>query len=225
MKKVIMLAGACMALALAGCSKNPDAAVLAKVNRTKITVGEFKSQLEELPPNMQQAVMTDPKARQDFLEDLIGIEVVLQEAKRQNLDKDPEFKKRQDALKKDLKRRTEEAAKNELFNNLLKKELVGRVSIPTEQEVKDYYAKHRAEMKNSAGKALSFQEAEPQLKSWLYQQKQRQVYIDYAKGLKAKAKVSIDEKTMQSLAQSLTLPSVQQNLQMQAPPAQESAQK
>ena len=55
---------------------------------------------------MQQAVASDPKARKEFLEDLIGIEVVLQEAKRQGLDKDPEFKKRQDMLKKEMERRS-----------------------------------------------------------------------------------------------------------------------
>ena len=75
-----------------------------RVNRTKITAADFKRQLEDLQPQMQQAVASDPKARKEFLEDLIGIEVVLQEAKRQGLDKDPEFKKRQEMLKKEMER-------------------------------------------------------------------------------------------------------------------------
>src|SRR5512144_1625873 len=84
-------------LSATGCNKptstSSDGAVLAKVNRSTITTAEFKKQLEELAPQMQQAVLSDPKARKEFLEDLIGIELVLQEAKRQGLDKDAEYKK------------------------------------------------------------------------------------------------------------------------------------
>jgi peptidyl-prolyl cis-trans isomerase C len=217
MKNIVMLGILCAAVALTGCGKDQDAKVLAKVNGAKITVGDFKRQIEELPPQMQQAVMTDPKARQDFLEDLIGIEVVLQEAKRQGLHKDAEFKKRQDMLQKELKRRIEEENKNELFGALLKKELTGKVAIPTDQEVRDYYAKHQKDIKTSAGKALSFKEAEPQLKSMLYQQRQREAYVALAKELKAKAKINIDEKAMGSLGAALSQPGTQQNLQMQSP--------
>jgi hypothetical protein len=72
-------------LALTGCSKNTDSAVVAKVNSGKITAADFKKQLDDLQPQMQQAVSTDPKARKEFLEDLIGIELVLQEAHRSRM--------------------------------------------------------------------------------------------------------------------------------------------
>jgi len=80
------------AITMSGCAKGQDGAVLAKVNRTTITAADFKKQIEELAPQMQQAVVADPKARKEFLEDLIGIELVIQEAKRQALDKDAEYK-------------------------------------------------------------------------------------------------------------------------------------
>src|SRR5574337_1110429 len=81
------------AIIVAGCGKGSGGAVLAKVNRSTITEADFKRQLSELTPQMQQAVTNDPKARQEFLQDLIGIELVVQEAKRLGMDKDPEFKK------------------------------------------------------------------------------------------------------------------------------------
>jgi peptidyl-prolyl cis-trans isomerase C len=114
-----------LTLFAAGCNKatSSDGAVLAKVNRGAITVADFKKQMEDLAPQMQQAVVSDPKARQEFLDDLIGIELVLQEAKRQGMDKDAEFKKRQDMLRKELEKRIQDDAKNELFNGVLKKEL------------------------------------------------------------------------------------------------------
>src|SRR5512143_3808639 len=95
-----------LAVAIAGCNKGgQEGAVLAKVNRGAITVSDFKKQIEELAPQMQQAVVSDPKARRDFLDDLIGIELVIQEAKRQGLDKDADYKRRQEQLKKELERR------------------------------------------------------------------------------------------------------------------------
>jgi peptidyl-prolyl cis-trans isomerase C len=191
------------------------------VNRAKITTGDFKRQLQELPPQMQQAVAADEKSRKDFLQDLIGIEVVLQEAKRQGLNKDPELKKRQEMLKKDLQRRIEEEFKNELFNSLLKKELAGKVPTPTDADVKKYYEAHRKEMKTADGRTLSYQEAAPQLKNWLFQQKQRELYLEFANKLKEKAKISIDEKALDAAAASPVSPASPSphGLQLEGPPA------
>lgn len=219
MKKLIagvLIIIACAAAA--ACTKGSDSAVIAKVNRAKITSGDFKRQLQELPPQMQQAVATDQKSRKDFLQDLIGIEVVLQEAKRLGLHKDPELKKRQETLKKELQRRIDEEFKNELFNALLKKELADKVPTPTDADVKKYYEAHRKEMRTADGRTLSYQEAAPQLKNWLFQQKQRELYLDYANKLKEKAKVSIDEKALEAAATSPASTSPH-GLQLEGPPA------
>jgi len=196
-------------LSATGCSKatsSSDNAVLAKINRSTITTSEFKKQLEELAPQMQQAVMSDPKARKEFLEDLIGIELVLQEAKRQGLDKDAEFKKRQDMLKKELERRVQEDSKNELFNTVLKKEIgekMSKIAAPTDEEVLDYFNKNRDKINVAAGKKISLKEVGPQLKMRLMQEKRRDLYLEYAKGLKAKAKITIDDKALEQAATAL----------------------
>jgi peptidyl-prolyl cis-trans isomerase C len=197
-------------LSATGCSKatsSSDNAVLAKINRSTITTSEFKKQLEELAPQMQQAVMSDPKARKEFLEDLIGIELVLQEAKRQGLDKDAEFKKRQDMLKKELERRVQEDSKNELFNTVLKKEIgekMSKIAAPTDDEVLDYFNKNRDKINTAAGKKVSLKEVGPQLKMRLTQEKRRDLYLEYAKGLKAKAKITIDDKALEQAATALS---------------------
>lgn len=211
-----------LAIAASGCSKGSDSGVLARVNRSAITVSDFKRQLEELDPRMQQAVATDPKARKEFLEDLIGIEVVLQEARRQGLDKDAEFKKRQEALRKKMEQRMQEDTKNELFSNLLKKELADKMSklpMPTDKEVYDFYTKNKDKMRTEVGKQLSLKEVEPQIKRRLLQEKQRELYLEYAKALRSKAKVSIDEKALDAAAASFSQPTKPNELQPQAPPA------
>jgi peptidyl-prolyl cis-trans isomerase C len=208
--------------ALVGCSSGPDSAVLAQVNRGKITAADFKRQIEDLAPQMQQAVASDPKARKEFLEDLIGIELVLQEARRQGLDRDAEFKKRQETLKKEMERRIQEDAKNELFNSLLKKELAEKLNTlqaPTDKEVRDYYTKNQDKMRTGDGKKLSLKEVEPQLKRRILAERQRDLYLEYAKGLRAKAKITVDEKALDAAAVSLAQQQAPSGLELQTPPA------
>ncbi len=219
--KIAVVAAVVLSLSVLGCAKGSDSTVLARVNRAKITIGDFKKQMEDLPPQMQQAVMTDPKARKDFLDDLIGIEIVLQEARRQGLDRDAEFKKKQEMMRKEKERWLEEQTKNELFSALLKKELMGKVSPPTDEEVKEFYTAHRDEIKKAAGgKDLTLKQAEAQgLKDLVYRKKQRDAYIEYTKGLKKNAKIEIDEKALDAAMASLAQPSMQKNPQVTAPAA------
>jgi len=220
-----MLANASLALILAvtGCTKNADTAVVAKVNNAKITAADFKKQLDDLQPQMQLAVTSDPKARKEFLEDLIGIELVLQEARRLKLDKDPAFMKKQEELEKDMKQRIQDAAKNELFNALLKKELMDKVKPPTDEEVKAYYTAHREEIRKAAGgKDLSLKQAEAQgLKRYVFQVNQREAYLEYSKALKAKAKISVDDKALDAVISSFSRPSTTGTLPLTQPAGKE----
>lgn len=205
-----------------GCDKASDGAVLAKVNRATITSTDFKKQIEDLTPQMQQAVVADPKARKEFLDDLIGIELVIQEAKRLGLDKDADFKKRQDMLKKELERRVQEEAKNDLFNSVLKKELgdkIGKVPPPSDKEVRDYFTKNQDKIRAATGKQVSFKEIEPQLKMRLMQEKRRELYLAYAKELRAKAKVSVDDKALDTAMAEFSKPADLSGLQVQKVPA------
>jgi peptidyl-prolyl cis-trans isomerase C len=214
----------------AGCNKGSDDAVLAHVNRGSITTSDFKKQVEELQPQMQQAVIKDPKARREFLDDLIGIELVMQEAKRQGLDKDAEYKKRQEMLKKELERRMQEDAKNELFNTVLKKEIgdkLAKVAQPTDEEVRQYYNTNKDKIVQAVGKEVSLKEIEPQLKLRIMQEKRRDLYVEYAKGLREKAKISVDDKALDSAASDISLPKDidPSNLKAQAAPNKEETTK
>ena len=225
MKKMLVAVSLIVVAVASGCGK--DGAAVAKVNGTKITVADFKRQVEELPPQMQQAVMSSTEARKDFLADLIGIEVVIQEARRQGLHKDAEYKKRQETRKKELERAIREEAKNDLFNALLKKELadkMGKLSVPSDQQVRDYYNKHKNAMRTADGKQVGFKEAEPQLRSRMMQEKQRAVYMEYATALKAKAKITVDDKALDALG-GQPADAGAGGLQLQHPPMQNTGNK
>jgi rRNA maturation endonuclease Nob1 len=206
---VLTLVVLALAVMISGCSKDKDGAVLAKVNRGAITASDFKKQMEDLAPQMQQAVVNDPKARKEFLDDLIGIELVVQEARRQSLDKTAAFKKRQEQLKQEMERRVREEAKNDLFNSLLKKELgdkMSKVVPPTDKEVRDYFDQNKDKISKAAGRKISLKEIEPQLKMRMTQEKRRDIYLEYAKGLKAKAKISVNDKALDAVIADITKP-------------------
>ena len=198
-----------LALIVSGCSKGSDGAALAKVNRTTITAADFKKQIEDLQPQMRQSVLTDAKARKDFLEDLIGIELVVQEGKRLGLDKDAEYKKSLETHKKEIEeykkrldQKLQDVARDELFSGVLKKELgdkMGKVAAPSDKDVREYYNKNKAKITAAFGKQVAFKDVEPQIKMTLMREKQREVYIEYAKALKAKASVSVDDKAMDAV--------------------------
>ena len=197
-----------LAVAMTGCTK-AEGPVLARVNRTTITTEEFKKQLEDLAPQMQHAVMTDPKARKEFLEDLIGIELVLQEARQQGLDRDADYRKRQEALKKEMERRIQEEAKNDLFNAVLKKEIgdkLNKVAAPSDQDMREYFDKNKEKIIAAAGRKVTLREIGPQLKMRIMQEKRRDLYLEYAKGLRDKAKITVDDKALDQLAASLAQP-------------------
>ncbi len=205
-----------IAAALSGCSKGSEGAVLAKVNRSAITVSDFKKQLESLTPQMQQAVAADPKARKEFLEDLIGIELVIQEARKLGLDKEADFKKNMEARKKEveeykkkLEQQLQDAVKDELFNGMLKKELgdkMAKVVPPTDKEVKDYFAQNKDKINKAAGKQVSLKDIEQPLKMRMLQEKRRELYVAYSKDLKTKAKISVDDKALDTAMAELTKP-------------------
>lgn len=222
-RNMLAYASLALILALTGCTRNADNAAVAKVNNATITAADFKKQLDDLQPPMQQAVSSDPKARKEFLEDLIGIELVLQEARRLKLDKDPAFMKKQEELEKEMKQRIRDAVKNELFNALLKKELMDKIKQPTDEEVKAYYTAHREDIRKAAGgKDLSLKQAETQgLKRYVFQINQREAYLEYSKTLKAKAKISVDDKALDALVSSLSQPPAAGTLQLTKPAGKE----
>jgi hypothetical protein len=96
---------------------------------------------------------------------------------------------------------------------------MSKLPMPTDREVYDFYNKNKDRMRNEVGKQLSLKEVEPQIKRRLVQEKQRELYLEYAKALRAKAKVSIDEKALDAAAASFSQPSPPNELHLQTPPA------
>jgi peptidyl-prolyl cis-trans isomerase C len=118
----------CVTIPLSGCgsggrtdSGEGKEAVVARVNERAITAGEFQERLEEQPPFVRSRYATLEK-KKEFLDNLIRFELLVQEARRQGLDKDPELQATLEKLMvQKLVRKQSEAGAGELSDAELRK--------------------------------------------------------------------------------------------------------
>ncbi|HSB31008.1 MAG TPA: peptidylprolyl isomerase [Candidatus Sulfobium mesophilum] len=104
--------------------------VVAKVGTSGITQADFEREMKSLPDYAQQLFVGEA-GKEKFLEEIIKKEILYQEALKKGLDKSPEFN-----------RKLEEFKKLTLASALLEKEIMSKNKV-SEQEVKDYYSKHK----------------------------------------------------------------------------------
>ncbi len=106
---------------------------LAKVGSQTITLSDLERELRALP-EFAQKLFEGPEGKEKFLDEMIKKELLYQEALKKGLQKDPEY------LQK-----LEEFKKLTLIGRLLEKEIELKAKV-TEEDVKDYYDKHKDEL-------------------------------------------------------------------------------
>jgi peptidyl-prolyl cis-trans isomerase C len=120
-----LAAAAICVVALAGCnakkpgesakSTNGGGEVLAEVSGTTISTSDFKKELENLPPYLKPMADT-PEGKREMLETMIIRELILGQATKEGLDKNPAVAEKLEELKKRvvveafLKKKVEEMA-------------------------------------------------------------------------------------------------------------------
>jgi peptidyl-prolyl cis-trans isomerase C len=134
MKKIAL----CLILvaALISCTKKgveQKGPYLAKVGNVTITQADYDREFKTLPEYAQQ-MFSDEQGKEKFLNEIINKEMLYQEALKKGFDKTPEFQKK-----------LEEFKKLTLVTELFEKEVISKAKV-SDQEVKDYYEKHKEEL-------------------------------------------------------------------------------
>lgn len=111
------------------CSQSKDEVIL-KAGSSKLTKKDLQEDLKTLPPQTK-AFLASPEGINRLKDELIKREVLYEEAKKKDLAKSDEFK-----------RRLEEFKKITLINMLLEQELKNIQQV-TEKDAKDYYEKNK----------------------------------------------------------------------------------
>ena len=124
----------CFVLLLFGCGKKEDGRVLATIDGQKITLEEFNKELDRIPANMKMLVLTQ-SGKQSFLDRYVVKRLLLEEAKKENIEKDKDFQERANDIREQL-----------IIESLLKKKVTTNIN-PSDQELKDYYEKNKEKFK------------------------------------------------------------------------------
>jgi peptidyl-prolyl cis-trans isomerase C len=125
-----------LTVALISCSKKgaeEKGAFIAKVGNFTITQADYEREFQSLPDYAQQ-LFVDEQGKEKFLNEIINKEMLYQEALKKGLDKTDDFQKK-----------LNEFRKLTLVTELFEKEIMAKAKV-SDQEVKDYYDKHREEL-------------------------------------------------------------------------------
>lgn len=135
MRDIVVLAVIIMCLGLAGCgkAKKADNVVIAKVSNRNITLSEFKSRIERLPPYYQKIIKNNLKR---YLDETIMEMLLYEEALRKRLDRD-----------KEVLSVVEEARKKVLISKVVADEVENKARA-SEDEIIRYYEEHKDEFKS-----------------------------------------------------------------------------
>ncbi len=115
-----------------GAKKSGD--VIAVVNGREITTEDIKKRLGQAAPRIHE-IMADEQMKKDLIDDMVGSELIIEDAKKKGLDKDPA-----------LVQKVEEFKNTELRNIYLNKEVIEKNNV-TEVELTDYIKKNEDALK------------------------------------------------------------------------------
>jgi len=159
--------------------------ILAEGKGVKITVADFNRFSSSAPDFYRDFIR---KNRGQFLDDLVNRELLFQEAKRRKID-------RLESVRQELQDRK----KNILVEAFARKEILREVKV-SKEEVKSYYQKHQEEfILPDSDEKQSFEEVENKIKAFLIKSKEIELFGNYLKELRKKAKVKINEELLNNL--------------------------
>lgn len=142
---VTILAAALTVTPIVGCKGKTETAtsaapakkegqVLAEVNGDTITTGDFKQELDNLPPYLKPMADT-PEGKKELLDTMVVRELILQQAKKDGLDKSPEVAAKLEELKKRV-----------VVEAFLKKKVEEQSKV-TDEEMKKFYEENKEKFK------------------------------------------------------------------------------
>ena len=159
--------------------KQPAEEVAIRINNYSMSVEEFNAVFSEVG-----SFEDTPKARQDFLDNMITRKLILQNAERTGLDKEKDFLKSiENFWQQSLLKITVDRKMKKIERNLL----------VTEEEVKEAYTRWS---KENPGQKKSLQEMHEIIEGQLLRLKQSLALSAWIKDLRDNAHINIDKKAL-----------------------------
>ena len=160
--------------------------IIIKINKYEMTSEEFLQEARLAMPGKYLPIDTD-KAKTEILDEIITKEILLQEAQRQNLDKNKAFRK-------EIERYWEQALLKSLIR--AKIEELSKGVIIQDAEIKREYDRM---FKESPAAIKPLEKMAPEIRSELKQMKVRESLDKWMKSLRGKANIKIYKENLKSL--------------------------
>lgn len=179
MKRTALFFLIVLLLSPAGCSRQnrENGEIVAEINDYSLSRAEFDRKLAA-EIEMEEDYKLTSQAKLDFLDELIGKEILIQEAKKRELDQQQEFV-----------RAMEKYWESTLIRNLLAlkgKEIAAAIQV-SEEEIKARYH----ELQQSAGQVAPLQDIRSQLAEEIREEKKTEMLKDWLSTLRKKSKIRI----------------------------------
>ncbi len=125
----------------------------------------------------------------------VAEQILYQEALRKGIDKDPEYLKTMEYLRKKAK-----------IETLLDREIAEKIEV-TDKEVIDHYNKNKEEFKvKETGEIIPLDRVKEHLRQMLLMKKQRAAYDKYMEDLRKRYNVKINDEAMKRAVEMLSAP-------------------
>ncbi len=174
----------CVLISITACArKEGPERVVATINDYDMTVEDFNYESKEVL-HMGRVLGDFPVTKEDLLDALITKEILLQEAQKENLDKDRNFMKS-----------IELYWEQTLIKNLMlkKSEEIEKKIMVYEDEINDYYNKMSPDEK----KPLA--EVKDEIVTRIKMKKEREFMDEWINGLRSKSRIRINKKIFNEL--------------------------
>ncbi|AHF97904.1 MAG: SurA N-terminal domain-containing protein [Desulfurella sp.] len=155
--------------------------VLATVNGYEITQSAVDNIMKSLPAGVVNDKNKE-QVKENVLNSLISERVLLDEAKKLNLEKDP-------VVAQEIKAQTD----NILINALFQKKFGNQNFTPTDKEITDFYNQNKSRLKDSKGQLLPLSKVKPEIAQYLTNMKKKQALDQYIEELKKQDNIKINK--------------------------------
>lgn len=179
----------------AGCAKSKEGThlegkVIATINNYKLTAADFKDGLKTTIA--QKDLASDPaRAKTDILEELIMRKILVQEAQKENFDKEKSFMR-------EIERYWEQA----LVKLLLKKklqEISGMIHVDRDEIMSEYNNMKREASAEKQAEFPALETLEGDIRDSILKRKKEVILEKWADGLRKRASVRIDRKALDEI--------------------------
>lgn len=183
-------------IVMAGCAKSKEGAprlenrVIATVNNYKLTAADFKDGLKTTIA--QKDLASDPaRAKTDILEELIMRKILVQEAQKENFDKEKSFMR-------EIERYWEQALVKLLLKKKLR-EISGMIHVDRNEIMSEYDNMKREASAEKQAEFPALETLEGGIRDSILKRKKEVILEKWADGLRKRASVRIDWKALDEI--------------------------